>query len=80
MTTPTEPANPGMFCDHSGKTSQARVASLISTIVGCTIAAGPLWGGPEPSIELVLALLIGPSGLTLWQKLQAEREKPHADE
>ena len=66
----------GPFTDHAGKTSQGRIAAIAGTVTACALAAAPLWGGPEPQMDVLLVLLGVPGGLMLWQKVQAPQEKP----
>ena len=68
------------ICDHSGKTSSARVAAIAGTLTGCAIAAAPLWGGPAPDMNIVIAVMGGPSALALWQKISAEPKLGHNHE
>ena len=66
--------NPLNCCeDHAGKLSQSRIAALGGAAAACALATAPLWGGPDPSMELVLVLFVGPGGLALWQKLRGAR-------
>ena len=69
-----------IFRDHSGKPSQGRIAALAGTATGCALALAPLWGGPQPTLEILMVVMGGPGALALWQKIQAPTEKPNAEE
>ena len=65
---------PGLTKDHAGKASQGRVSALIGIGVASVLGLAPLWGGPDPSIEVLLVFIGGPSGLCLWQKGISKQE------
>lgn len=71
-----------LFKDHKGKISQGRVSALAGMGIAGGLATAPLWGGPDPSIEMVVAFIVGPGGMALWQKGTAEkpREQEKASE
>ena len=56
--------------DHAGKTSQGRVCAL----VGLAIAGGLAFTS-DASFDVLALFVLGPSGLMLWQKLGAPRER-----
>ena len=68
-----------MFCDHSGKASQARVAALASTAGGILYACAPIFVEPTTRYvvdHVVLGMLLGgPSFLALWQKMKVQQEQ-----
>ena len=65
--------------DHSGKTSQGRVAALVGLAIAGALALGPWWGRPSPEFDVLALFVLGPAGALLWQKLQAPAERPPAE-
>ena len=48
---------------------------LMSFMVGAALALAPLWGGPEPSFQILILFIVGPSGLKVWQSIAAPAER-----
>ena len=65
--------------DHHGKTSQGRVAALVGLAIAGGLATAPLWGGPAPSFDVLALFVMGPGGLSLWQKLGSPAERPSSE-
>ena len=57
--------------DHKGNTSSARIAAL----AGLAIAGGLAFAVPETDFDVIALFILGPGGLSLWQKLQAAQEQ-----
>ena len=74
--------NPLECCkDHSGKWSQARISAVMATSAGIALALAPQWGGEQTDLQFILALVLGPGGLALWQKLKgAKGEAPQHED
>lgn len=64
-----------MVCDHKGKASSGRLASLAGTAAGVALAVAPLWGGPTTDIGVLIAVFSLPSGIGLGQKVFVEKPK-----
>lgn len=60
--------------DHTGKTSQGRVAALSGLVIAGALAFGPWLGKPAPGFDVLMLFVLGPGGYALWQKLGAPME------
>ena len=56
--------------DHKGKISQGRVSALLGLLIAGYLAIN----GSDVGFDVLALFVLGPSGLTLWQKIGAPQE------